>query len=138
METRETIQSDAGRIGAGREMILFVSASAEDARILQQLLDATSWVVVNVPDLSGARAVLEKQRLKLVVCDVDIEGQGSWRDLLNRREDLLSFAVVVVSRSAGDALRAEVLELGGFDLLRRPFIAEDVQRVIKSAVQESR
>ena len=35
---------------------------------------------MNVPDLIGALAVIDKLRPRLVVCDTEIEGQGSWRD----------------------------------------------------------
>jgi DNA-binding NtrC family response regulator len=89
-------------------------------------------MVVNVSDLSGACAVLEKRHPKLVVCDADIDGPGSWRDLLKLREDLLSFALVVASRNADDALWAEVLNLGGFDLLQKPFNAEGVRHALSS------
>jgi DNA-binding NarL/FixJ family response regulator len=95
-------------------------------------------MVVNVSDLSGACAVLERRHPKLVVCDADIDGPGSWRDLLKLREDLLSFALVVASRNADDALWAEVLNLGGFDLLQKPFNAAGVGHVVELAAQASR
>jgi DNA-binding NtrC family response regulator len=132
------MQSDFGWLGAGRELVLFVSASVEDARTLQALLGTASWTVVNVPDLSGALAVLEKRRLKLVVFDVDIDGPGSWRDLPKVQEGFLSFALVVASRHADDTLWAEVLASGGFDLLQKPFIAEGVHHVMKSVARASR
>jgi DNA-binding NtrC family response regulator len=126
------MQSDIGCLGAGRELVLLVSASADDACVFRQLVDAARWMVVNVSDLSGACAVLEKRYPKLVVCDADIDGPGSWRDLLKLRGDPLSFAVVVASRNADDALWAEVLNLGGFDLLQKPFNAEGVHHALSS------
>jgi DNA-binding response OmpR family regulator len=97
---------------------VFVSASAGDARTFRELVDGSRWLVVNVPDLIGARAVIDKLRPQLVVCDTEIEGCGSWRDLLQGRP---GFALIVVSRHADEALRAEVLKLGGSDVLGKPF-----------------
>ena len=115
-----------------RAAIVFVSASAGDARTFRELLDGSRWLVVNVPDLIGARAVIEKLRPQLVVCDTDIEGSGSWRDLLQGRP---SFALIVVSRHVDEALRAEVLNLGGSDVLDKPFAVEEVERVIGRGLQ---
>lgn len=63
-----------------RATIVFVSASAEDARTFREIVES-HWLVVNVPDLIGAQAVVEKLRPRLVVCDTEIEGQGSWREI---------------------------------------------------------
>jgi FixJ family two-component response regulator len=46
--------------------------------------------------------------------------------------------LVVASRNADDALWAEVLNLGGFDLLQKPLDAEGVRHVIEFAAQASR
>jgi DNA-binding response OmpR family regulator len=101
-----------------RAPIVFVSASAEDARTFRELVDGSRWLVVNVPDLAGANAVIDKLRPRLVMCDTEIEGCGSWRDLLQGRP---GFALIVVSRHVDEALRAEVLKLGGSDVLGKPF-----------------
>ena len=101
-----------------RAPIVFVSASAEDARTFRELVDGSRWLVVNVPDLAGANAVIDKLRPRLVMCDTEIEGRGSWRDLLEGRPD---FALIVVSRHVDEALRAEVLKRGGSDVLGKPF-----------------
>lgn len=114
---------------------MFVSASAEDARAFREIADSSRWLVVNVPDLTGACAVINKLRPRLVVCDTEIEGQGSWRDLLQGQDTRPSFALIVVSRHADDALVAEVLHLGGSDVLERPFTVEHVKRVLSLGFQ---
>jgi hypothetical protein len=65
--------------GAGTEsaVIMFVSASAEDVRALQKIADGGHWLVGNVSDLTGAQAVIDKVRPRLVVCETEIEGHGS-------------------------------------------------------------
>ena len=58
-----------------------------------------------------------------------MEGQGSWRDVLEMQDAQPSLAPIVVCRHTNEALWADVLNLGGFDLLEKPFVAEEVERV---------
>jgi DNA-binding NtrC family response regulator len=122
---------------AERAAIVFVSASAGDARAFRELVDGNRWLVVNVPDLIGARAAIDKLHPRLVVCDTRIEGQGSWRDLLRERDARPGFALVVASRHADAALWPEFLNLGAADVLEKPFAIEDVERVIVLAFQRA-
>jgi DNA-binding response OmpR family regulator len=115
---------------AERTVIVFVSASAEDARAFREIVDSSRRLVVNVPDLIGAQAVIDKFHPRLVVCDTEIEGRGSWRDLLEGQDATPRFALIVVSRQADEALWAEVLNLGGSDVLDKPFAVDEVKRVL--------
>jgi DNA-binding response OmpR family regulator len=115
---------------AERTVIVLVSASAEDARAFREILDSSRRLVVNVPDLTGAQAVIDKFHPRLVVCDTEIEGRGSWRDLLMAQGARPSFALIVVSRQADEALWAEVLNLGGSEVLDKPFAVDEVKRAL--------
>ena len=113
-----------------RVPVVFVSSSAEDAHSLRNLLDGSRWLVVNVPDLNAAQSVIEKMPPWLIVCDTEIEGKGSWRDLLAECSSPSGPAFFVSSRRADKALCNEVLELGGSGVLTRPFAAATVQPVL--------
>ena len=118
-----------------RMPVVFVSASVEDAHSFWDIAGGSRCLVVNVPDLASARMVFAKLRPRLVVCDTEIEGRGSWRDLLADRDAQCGFALVVASRHADERLWAEVLNLGGIDVLETPFEEEEVERVICSRVE---
>jgi DNA-binding NtrC family response regulator len=128
----EQIRWEFGGAVAEHPAIVFVSASAEEARGLRKIAAGRRWLVVNVPDLIGGQAVIDKLRPQLVVCDTEIEGRGSWRDLLKGQDAHPGFALIVASRHADDALWAEVLNLGGSDVLDEPFVVQEVERVIGS------
>lgn len=138
MQARERVHQTSVGPGTERAAIVFVSASADDARAFREIVDPRCWLVVNVPDLIGARAVIDKLRPKLVVCDTEIECDDSWRDLLRGQSARPSFALIVVSQHADEALRAEVLNLGGSDVLEKPFAVGDVERVICMGFQDVR
>lgn len=119
-----------GSLGAERLPVVFVSASAEDACAFRESIDPRRSLIVNVPDLAGAQAVIDKICPALVLCDVEIEGEGSWRDLLGGHVSHRGFALVVVSRHADEALRIEVLDLGGSGVIEKPFTLVDIDRVL--------
>jgi DNA-binding response OmpR family regulator len=59
---------------------------------------------------------------------------GSWLDVLRAAQALTKAPnLIVTSRLADTALWAEVLHLGGHDVLGQPFQAEEVMWVVRSA-----
>ena len=121
-----------GWIGAQRYPAVFVASSAKDAHSLRHLLDGSRWLLVNVPDLAAAQPVIRKLSPRLIICDTEIEGQGSWRDLLAQSTSPLGPPFFVSSCEASETLRAEVRDLGGAGVLRRPFATAAIGWVIAS------
>lgn len=78
-----------------------------------------------------------KHRPQIVLCDSDTAGFESWRDLL-AMQGCESFALIVVSRNASAELWAEVINLGGHDVLARPFRRQEVEWCISSAFRRVR
>jgi DNA-binding response OmpR family regulator len=69
----------------------------------------------------------------IVLCDRDLP-DGSWLDILNQADSAAEPPLVIVaSRLADERLWSEVLNLGAFDLIAKPFIDSDVLHVLKAA-----
>jgi DNA-binding response OmpR family regulator len=65
------------------------------------------------------------------VLSEEILPDGDWRNILAGLARLSSAPkLIVTSRLADDALWAEVLNLGGHDVLAKPFDTEEVLRVV--------
>lgn len=65
----------------------------------------------------------------MLLCERD-RADGSWEDLLAATAGLLAPPnLIVFSRLADESLWAEVLNMGGFDVLITPFQPEEVLRV---------
>ena len=126
-QSEQQTQPQAGQFGAGRAVIVFVTASVEDACALWEQAESRGWMVVNVPDLKGARAVIEKIRPALVVCDTEIEGPGSWRDLLARQNGPAGFELMVASPHSDEKLWTEVLLLGGSKVVEKPLVLSQLE-----------
>jgi DNA-binding response OmpR family regulator len=75
------------------------------------------------------------RRISVVICDTDLP-DGDWKDVLQQVLQARSApALIVTSRVADHSLWAEVLKLGGYDVLAQPFDGEEVTRVIASALR---
>src|SRR5215471_5049448 len=119
------------------EAVLVVSPSLN--RALSRILEGTSCplTVLHSPDCEQASAHLADSRISVVICEALLP-DGSWKDLLARMARARTSSVLVVtSKVADEWLWAEVLNLGGYDVLAQPFDREEVTRVMRSAVRSS-
>jgi len=74
----------------------------------------------------------------VVMCEQFL-GDGTWRDLLDDiQAGPHSPMLIVCSLLADDRLWAEVLNIGGFDVLMKPFHAKEVNRVVHMAARQVR
>jgi DNA-binding NtrC family response regulator len=113
--------------------VLSVSGDSEDHTILERILDGQRFQISTVTSCQEALEFLCHDRASVIFCDHSMK-DGTWRDLLSRvsagAEPPL---VIVTSRLADDHLWAEVLNLGGWDVLAKPFRAPEVLHVLDTA-----
>lgn len=114
--------------------LLAISPNQEDCQSLENILDSESWTVQAAQSLREATTLLEK-RPSLVVCEKDLP-DGSWRDVFRQSRGLDNPPpLVVVSRHADERFWAEVLNVGGYDVLLKPFERSEVRRVMGMALR---
>jgi DNA-binding NtrC family response regulator len=78
-------------------------------------------------------ALLRDQSVAVLLCERD-HADGNWEDLLKATASMPAPPnLIVFSRLADESFWAQVLNLGGFDVLMTPFEAEEVLRVIFAA-----
>jgi DNA-binding NtrC family response regulator len=124
-----------------RIAVLSVSPTEEDHFRLQDILTSPQRTLY--PDLaftmtakstiSAAKNALKQGHASIVLCEHDLS-PGSWKELLDFVEGLPAPPLVIVtSRVADERMWAEVLNLGGYDVLAKPLNSEEVIRTITSA-----
>jgi DNA-binding response OmpR family regulator len=80
-----------------------------------------------------AVALLRKYDIPVAIAD------GGWRDIIDSVASRANPpSVIVTSSFADEALWAEVLNLGGFDVLAQPFDANEVARIAQAALRRSK
>jgi DNA-binding response OmpR family regulator len=110
-----------------------VSGREEDHITLGHIFSHSNWQLHSVHNLGDACEALRRERVAVAICEQDLP-DGNWKHLLAeliRCE--LPPVLVVTSRSADDCLWAEVLNLGGCDVLAKPFDAKEVVWAVSMA-----
>ena len=129
------MSTEAFHDGRRRIEVLVVSPMEEDQKYFRLLFPKPVWRVLSAESMRDAAKLLQARPVGVVLTEHDLE-DGTWSDLL----DLAASApwsppVVVVSRHADEAMWAQVLNLGGYDVLMKPFDATEVRRVVGMAVR---
>jgi DNA-binding response OmpR family regulator len=110
--------------------VLAISPCDEDHVFLGNIFSHSKWHIRGVRCWRDALAHLSEHRTPVVVCERDLP-DCTWREVLS---ELARFPdpplLVVTSRLADEHLWAEVLNLGGYDVLMKPFDQTEVIRVI--------
>ena len=113
--------------------ILLVSPHSEDTVALRHILHHEDWHIGHAGTVAEARDVIATHRPSVVLCERELP-DGTWKDLLyGDRSDPGAPLLLIMSRHADEHLWAEVLNLGGYDVLMKPLDRSEVARVVTMA-----
>lgn len=113
--------------------VLVVSPLEADHDCLRAIFSHSNWKIFRVHDCREAFDFLSRHVLAVLVCERDLP-DGSWKTLLESLSTRpVPPLVVVTARNADENLWAEVLELGAYDVLSKPFDRAEVTKIISLA-----
>lgn len=113
--------------------VLCVSASEPDHYSLGHLFSRTKWTLLKACSREEGLRILRAGPVPVVICDCLLP-DGCWKDLIEEAAALPHPPVIIVtSRLADDKLWAEVMNLGGYDVLEKPFNQSELVRVVSLA-----
>lgn len=106
----------------------------DDRRELERIIGPCQWKLIWTPTCAGAIEAVQQNVAPIVISGRTF-ADGGWRDIWNRLRTRLNPPMyILASRLADEALWAEVLNLGGYNLLLKPFRAEEVIRTVHGAL----
>lgn len=124
---------------ANRLTVLAMIPDDEDRRSLDQILTRSVWKMRPASTLEQGQAALESGDIGVIVTDPDLPDGCCWIDIANAAHRVAFPPNVIVTSALGDdRLWAEVLNLGGFDLLLKPFHPREVLHSVSMAWRCSR
>ena len=112
--------------------VLVVSSIRQDRETLCRILGRTHRAYT-ASSYQEALDCFAGGDIAVVLCDSDLP-DGTWVDLLNLVSQSADAPLLIVaSRLADEHLWAKVLNLGGFDVIAKPFEPREVEHVVKTA-----
>ena len=113
---------------------LAISPFEEDLSFFQHMFDDAGWKLLTAHTRRQAVADLSHGPIAVVICERHLI-DGNWKDVLSRLASILNPPrLIVVSHRSDEGLGTEVLNMGGFDLLRAPLHEMEVVHAVGSAV----
>jgi DNA-binding response OmpR family regulator len=135
-EDRRAHVSRASAEDAANRVLLVLSAS-EDQAVLARLLAAHSYPRYWTSSVAEATDWLRRRNARVVICDEQLS-DGHWQDLWEiLRWTPVPPVFIVSAYWADERLWAEVLNMGAFDVLAKPFRGSEVVRVLDQASRAS-
>jgi len=133
LDTPDSLWRNSLPVESEAVKVLLVSPLDENHRYLTQILRHSKWKYYFARSRAEAIAFLRNNAVPVVICEADLI-DGTWRDLLDETTRIEPAPLLIVtSRLADDALWAEVLNLGGYNVLAQPFDSREVFRVVGNA-----
>ena len=112
---------------------VLILSSCEKTRDSLPALLGQSWAIHKANDEGEAARLLERFPISVIIAD------GSWREILELATTRpCPPSVIVTAPFADEALWAEVLNLGGYDVLAQPFDANEVVRITQAAFRRAK
>ena len=110
--------------------LVVISPLEEDHSLLQSSLNGTEWNIRWARNGQAAQDTLRRDSISVVISERDLP-EGTWKDILEQLRALPRPPLLIVtSPQADDRLWAEVLNLGGYDVLAKPLRGSEVARVV--------
>jgi len=114
---------------------LLVSAVEEDHEFLGRVFCQQGWTLYKTRALEPALVLLNHCPVTVVITERELP-LGNWKDVLAATRQLPHAPMLIVTdRLADEHLWAEVLNLGGHDVLGQPFQVDELCWVLGSAWQ---
>jgi DNA-binding NtrC family response regulator len=121
--------------------VLIASPFDEDYEALCRIRGASGechWRIRFVRTCQEAWMALHQETVDVILAECDFPDGLGWKQLLDEVQNTGGFQpVIVASRHADDCLWAEVLNLGAYDVLMKPFDGEETVRVVAMAMRQA-
>lgn len=113
--------------------VLLISADAGDHVLMRHVFDHSNWVLYQCRSVEEGLEFLRKQTFAVVIVEERLTG-GDWKDAL-RAFDATARPpkLIVTSYGADSALWAEVINLGGYDVLAKPWNDRELYLAVSQA-----
>ena len=118
--------------------VLIVDDDAEMRESLGELFSAAGHGCNLANDAIAALGLVDSQTFDVVICDVVMDGMGGLEFLDRVRRTHPALPVIVITAGGGVSQAVDAIKRGAFEYVVKPCGADDMRRVVASALEERR
>ena len=133
LETRSGVGPLSARGTATPVTVLLVSPNDNDLLRLSQIFEHTNWILQRARSYAEATELLRGRPVGVLVTEAELPEGRTWLDLMEFAARSGNARIVVMASLKDDPLWAQVINLGGYDVLMKPFDRVEVVRVLSLA-----
>lgn len=112
--------------------LLGILADASDGMELRRTAASSDWRVLTTHNGHETLTLLNRNLISIVIYDRDLS--DDWRTMIRQSARSASKpAVILASRVVDQYLWQEVVDNGGYDVIKKPFDTEEVRRTVNLA-----
>jgi DNA-binding NtrC family response regulator len=112
---------------------LAISPFSRDHLTLQRIFSHSNWVLRTASTYAEALAILSEEVVPVVIVERDVPPY-CWKDVLTKVASMTNPSrLIVASDNADPRLWGEVLNLGAYDVLAKPFESAELFASVSSA-----
>lgn len=113
--------------------VLLISPDAGDHIFVRHVFDHSNWVLYQCRSVEEGLELFREQTFPVVIVEERLTG-GDWRDALRAFDGVARPPKLIVASSGADsALWAEVINLGGYDVLAKPWSDRELFLAVSQA-----
>lgn len=117
----------------GTPVTVLAVAPEPDRAVLRRMLEHSRWALVEASTIAEALATLRERLPVVLICEAELP-DGTWAELLQHAQNLpVPPPVIVTARQADDDFWMQVLNLGGYNVLGKPFSEREVFEMVSVA-----
>ena len=130
--------SQSNMTGPNETIYVLAVVAPKDAGEIASIVAQTPWQLRIAHSIADAIQAARTLPISVVMCEDEL-ADGIWLDLVSEIESVSPTpCTVVLSASSDRRLWAEVLSCGGYDLLARPLVADEIYEVVPMAWRHSK
>ncbi len=117
-----------------KKTILVVEDDGPTRSLLQEILAAAGYEVLEAADGVIALGLLERRPVDLVITDRAMPKMGGLELLAQLRDRKITVPALMISAYGEESFWAQAVGLGAVDYLLKPFKAEDVLKIVHKSL----
>jgi DNA-binding NtrC family response regulator len=113
--------------------VLLISPDAGDHILIRHVFDHSNWVLYHCRTIEDGLCFLREHELPVVISEERLAG-ADWKDVLRALDATARPAKLIVTAYGADSsLWAEVINLGGYDVLAKPWTERELYYTVSQA-----